>query len=434
MKKNYAMGTKFPSEYVKTAPLRHSCDYDELKDREGFLFTYNYNTRTNAILATCEVPLYAKLFKPVAIPAPTRKVYKEIHYLNDFINFVKHPVAKFLFGVFFGANVMLLANSVLLTPVPLIGLSVVYGATLLFSYLSSVKIKALTAKVDKIISEIKEDDPDISYEELYKLENKNRIFFSYRFPGNHALLFKYFFLEGMLMSLPGGSPGGVETCFVRALEVATNEKDEFICIHKIVNLIYKQHFRYKESSYKKYPERIKEYIDQVPANPEFHAEITAKLEQGLNECYALIDEDKASAANKKFATLEFDAFTDELYPHLSIMYYQMEAALTLAGKPFEGGGSPITRDEESITIARHSLLKAQWYIDTYYPEESVAHRRYVLGLENFWSRLPVIPYLDNPGYMAVYDRVSVKTIVEPVEKEIPNKHVKIEFEPLKLSM
>jgi tetratricopeptide (TPR) repeat protein len=446
-KENYRWGERFPKGYSETAPVLHSSYYEDLTEREGFLFTYNYNTRTNANLATCKVPLYAKLFNPVAIPAPTRKVYKEIHYLNDFINFIKHPFSKISFGVFLAANLYTLLfawqpqsiilstiiKSVLLTPAPLIGLSVAYGTTLLFAYLSSVKIKTLTAKVDKIISEVKENDPDILVQRLYELEKQNPIFFSYWFPGNQALLFKYFFLHG-LTAFKRSNFNQASNDFQRALDLSQNKKDEFICIRKIVDCIYKKYFRYNEESYKKYPEKVKEYIDQVPANSEFHAEITAKLEQGLKECYALIDEDKVTESYKKFAELEFDAFTDEFYPHLSIMYYQLEAALTLSGKRFEYDSNLFTRGEESITIARHSLLKAQWYIDTYYPEESVAHRQYVLEFEKFWALLPVVKHLHNPGLLGVYDGRRLKTVVIPVEKEIPNKHVKIEFEPLKLGM
>ena len=214
--------------------------------------------------------------------------------------------------------------------------------------------------------------------------------------------------------------------------VATNEKDELKCLRKIINLRYMQYCN--ADGCNSYANGVKAYVEQAPLNQEFHAELTSSLEQGLKECYAFIDADKVTAAYKKFAELEFDAFTDELYPHLSIMYYQLEAALTLSGKRFKQDSNLFTRDEEKLTIVRHSLLKVQWYIDTYYPEESIAHRKYVLKFEEFWALLPVIKHLHDPGLLGVYDGRRVKTIVEPIEKEIPNKHVKIELEPLKLSM
>lgn len=444
MKKNYSRWRTFPLEYINTAPVLHSYDYGDLTEREGFSFTFNYNTRTNAMLSTCELPLYAKLFKPVAISSPTQKIYKEINYLNYIINFVKHPFAKFSFGAFFSTNILvllfgqpqsialqLITKSVFLTPAPLIALSVTYAATLLFAYLSSVKIRTLTAKVDKIISEFNEEEPNIAIRKLYELESQNRIFFSFWFPGNQSLLFNYRFLHGLFyFNSDVFTAGDFE--FESALKMAQNKKDEFRCLRKLINSIYKRSCKSKD--FNEHDKKIKELIKQVPSNQEFHSEITEKLEQGLKECYDLIDLDKVSTAFKKFATLEFDAFTDELYPHLSIMYYQMEAVLTLAGKYFLGDVNLVSKDEERLTIARHSLLKVQWYIDTYYPEESVAHRFYVLDFERVWARLPVIPHLPNRPFMPAFDGRKVRTIVVPVEKDIPNKHVKIDFESPMLGM
>lgn len=445
-KRNYRNDCRLPPEYKINAPCRYDCEYDKLPDRDGYLFTYRYNTQASNRLYTCHVPLYGKLFKPITAVNTTNRVERELHLLNPVLRILKHPLSKLSFLSVFAVNICsvlfawqpqnfiiaAVVKGMLLSQPVFIGISVAYGAALMISYVSSLKIKQLTAKLDNMIERLDSKNSRQILQELQDLKSRNALFFSYYYFENDLLRFKNYYLLGLAYGM--GEQYEPLYKFVRALPYVPSDADALQCIRHIINGYYKFFLSCNEKDCQSYQMTIKTYLDQVPTDPKLHAAITRKLESGILECYCLLKDDRAKDAINKFRTLEFDAFTDELYPHLSIMYHQMDAALTLAGKPFVGHAGDISEHEERMTLARCSLLRVQSYIDTYYPEESAAHRAYVMEFEKFWASLPVIPYLEDPGYMAVWQNLHLRTIIEPIEPEVPNKHVKIEFEPKKLSM
>ncbi len=446
MGKGYCRFITYTKEYIEKAPRLVDLwrvPLDSHNGIEGLAVRFDYNTNTSKQVHSCTLPLYTTELKQVKIPAPTKKRYVYVNYLDYVVKFLIKPVTMMgasivygfnLYNMLFGMHVTNIAmQSIASLVLPwsgvLIGCTIVHGITAVFFRYIYPKMQQNFINIfDSYLQRIDSINCISTDEVFWKLKHKHWILFDQWMPCSAYLIFQYHYSLAIIHEIHENLHAALND-YQCALPFAQTERQGFACICRITQVY---HDLCKEPNWDatRYYSYIQKYIDVVPDSLDLHKPKIEQLTKEIDDTIALLARERVFEAYEKFDDIYFDAVADEFYPHIAVRYYQLKAIITLLGHPYKGYLRCVAKadmhkvleseHQERIVIARHSLLKAQSYLDDYYPDIAREHRKYVWDLEQFWENLPVRPLVKFPYDIEQFG-VKLRTIITDNPHNDPQK-------------
>lgn len=328
--------------------------------------------------------------------AVQEKRSKSIDFNSIFIKTMYHPITKVIIGVLSVANLLsLIAPMVVIPIIP----SAMLGASVAVKVLGVLSSMAYVApilayyygndfyrvKLEAFFSQVEEDINnrriDIAYDKLQELPFVFRILLNRNFPDNRDLRRKYYNMLGR-SSRMGYQ---IHDNYVRALEFTDNARDKLLPLRGIINDYecslegtIRRHFsdclsgmmqRCENAVIDSEKWRAK-YVAQIPTDAPLYHELGAKVRAQIQECIAILREERFSDAAKMFYNIEWDAYSRHAYPDAAIMYYQMEAIITFFSKKRVKPEPEDFKQDECLNFALEKAPMVQNIINKYYPEKS----------------------------------------------------------------
>mgnify|MGYP000107783111 CR=1 FL=1 len=213
------------------------------------------------------------------------------------------------------------------------------------------------------------------------------IILSRYFPGNRDLKWRFYYLDASCYEVWNNSGCAIQyNEFNPALEYVDTLDQKFLCLRRIINSAYLAESRI--SVYEDFEQHIKPCVDQISSASKLHQELGALLRGQLQDCLNTLVNGNHLLAIEKFNAIKFDGYAKKAYPGATILYYQLDAVLTLLGKDNRLFDGYVPCDGSRLGAPGHSFCIVRENIDKYYQHLSSVMYNFAYNFSEFLRDLP----------------------------------------------
>lgn len=271
-----------------------------------------------------------------------------------------------------------------------ISVSFVLGAIFVYAILPILRDR-LKAKFDHIEHDLKCElpwSPGVENEKYaIKLPLIYSIILNKYFPGNRDLKWRFYYLDTCCKYNWIECPTPVQhSLYNRALEYCDNADQRFLCLRPKINSAHS--LCVVDEIEELYDDHVKSCVSQISSESKLHNELGESLRAKLIDCLNTLTDHRQLDAIQKFNAIDFDAYSRKAYPGTAILYYQLDAVLTLLGRD-----NPLQKvhrlcEGARFGIVKHCFCMVRENIDKFYTTYSSAMYHYAFEFSEFLLELP----------------------------------------------
>lgn len=207
------------------------------------------------------------------------------------------------------------------------------------------------------------------------------------FPGNRELKWRFHYLRACCWYNWHCSGVSVhQSLYNLALEYCDDADQKFLCLRHKINFAHRLHVskRCEES----YDGHVSLCVAQISSESKLHRELGESLRSKLLDCLNTLVSNNHLGAIQKFDTIDFDAYSRKAYLGATVLYYQLEAVLTIMGRVNKLKEIDESCDAAKFCIIKHCLCMARENIDKFYATHSAVMYQYAFNFSDFLLDLP----------------------------------------------